>query len=136
MNIIKLKNGNILLDDTYNANPLSVSQSLKTLSQVSSAQCLVPIFVFGQMNELGVYEKSTHEQIGKLVKKLNIKEFYCLGPATKYSIESAGFGKYFESLDNLTKAVSQISNHKSQIILVKGSRFWHLENLIPLFSVK
>ncbi len=128
---IRLKNGSIIIDDTYNANPLSVSESLKTLSLVSAAQSLVPVFVFGQMNELGKYEESAHKETGSEIKKLGIKHLYCLGPATKFTIAAAGVGRYFEDLDALSDFISGLSIHNSKYcILIKGSHSWQMENLV------
>ena len=132
MNVIRFKNGNILLDDTYNANPLSVSKSLHTLYQLTAKSSkLKAVFVFAQMNELGSYEKSAHEKIGLEINKLGIRNFYCLGSATKHSIKAAGFGKYFEDIEKLTKEIKSLVLSTSHLVLlVKGSRSWHLENLV------
>jgi UDP-N-acetylmuramoyl-tripeptide--D-alanyl-D-alanine ligase len=128
---IRLKNGSVIIDDTYNANPLAVTESLNVLSQVAEAQSLTPVFVFGQMNELGRYEQSSHEDIGRLVKKLGIREFYCLGPAAQFSIRTAGYGQYFDDIDSLTAAVTNLNfNNRKSLVLIKGSHSWHLENLV------
>ena len=128
---VRLKNGSIIIDDTYNANPLSVSESLKTLSLVSADRSLVPVFVFGQMNELGKYEEPAHRETGLEIKKLGIKNLYCLGPATKFTIQAAGFGRYFEDLDSLSGFISGLSIHNSKLcILIKGSHSWQMENLV------
>lgn len=131
MNFMNLKNGSILIDDTYNASPLATKEALKTLIASAKKHHKTPVFVFAQMNELGQYEKSAHEEIGALVAKLDIKHFFCLGPATKFSIKSAGFGKYFENQEDLYEATQKLLlGHWSLVILVKGSRSWHLENLV------
>lgn len=131
MQLIKLNNGSLIIDDTYNANPLATKEALKTLIELSKKYQKTPVFVFGQMNELGAYEKSEHEKIGLLVKKLGIKDFYCLGPATKFAIQSAGFGKYFENLKDLSKSLEEFINHNSYlIILIKGSHSWSLEKML------
>jgi len=131
MNFINLPSGNILIDDTYNASPLATKEALKKLIELSKLHKKTPVFIFAQMNELGQYEKSSHEEIGKLVKKLNIKNLYCLGPATKYTIESAGFGEYFKNQEDLYKALAKIGILDLRFVtLIKGSRSWHLENLV------
>jgi len=81
------------------------------------------------MNELGQYEKSAHEEIGKLIKKLKINNLFCLGPATKHTIKSAGFGQYFNSQEELYKKLTNLLD-ASHCTLIKGSRSWHLENLV------
>ena len=130
MNFINLKNGSILIDDSYNANPLATKEALKTLVATAKKYKKTPVFVFAQMNELGSYEKSAHEEIGSVIKSLNIKHLFCLGPATKFTIQSAGFGKYFENQDDLYYAVSPLALSTSYLVLVKGSRSWHLENFV------
>lgn len=130
MNFITLKNGGILIDDTYNANPLATKVALKTLVSMAKKYKKIPVFVFAQMNELGQYEQLAHEEIGALVAKLNIKHLFCTGPATKFTIKSAGFGKYFENQEDLYSAISRMIHNSLFIILVKGSRSWHLENLV------
>jgi UDP-N-acetylmuramoyl-tripeptide--D-alanyl-D-alanine ligase len=132
---IRLKNGSIIIDDTYNANPLSVSESLKTLSLVSGAYSLVPVFVFGQMNELGQYEKEEHEKIGLVIKNLALEirnfKLYCLGPATKFTIATAGFGQYFDDIDSLTSVIQKLEiKNLKLVILIKGSHSWQMENLV------
>lgn len=131
MTPIELQNGNLVLDDTYNANPLSVSESLKTLAAVSKIKKLTPVFVFGQMNELGQYEISDHKKIGLEIRQLGIRNLYCLGPATKHTLKSAGLGQYFQNLDDLTASVSALALRTSHLaLLIKGSHSWHLEELV------
>ncbi|MBI2008280.1 hypothetical protein HYS82_01350 [Candidatus Amesbacteria bacterium] len=129
MNFINLKNGGILIDDSYNASPLATREALKTLVAIAKKHQKTPVFVFAQMNELGQYEKSAHEEIGKLIKKLNIKHLFCVGPATKHTIKSAGLGRYFETQEPLFPTlIPLLTSH--YIILIKGSRSWHLEDLV------
>ena len=134
MNFINLPSGSILIDDTYNASPLATKKALKALIAAAKKHNKNPVFVFAQMNELGSYEKSAHQEIGKLLKnfKFQISNFklFCLGPATKHTIKSAGFGQYFENQEDLYKTVSHFTHDSSFIILIKGSRSWHLENLV------
>ena len=130
MNFINLNNGSILIDDTYNASPLATKEALKKLVELSKKNNKTPVFVFAQMNELGQYEKPSHQEIGLEIRKLGIRNLFCLGPATKYTIQSAGFGKYYEVQEDLFKAVSPLIRNSQFAILVKGSRSWHLENLV------
>jgi UDP-N-acetylmuramoyl-tripeptide--D-alanyl-D-alanine ligase len=132
-----LKNGAILLDDAYNSSPGAVHAALNTLMELAVLLKKEPVLVFGQMNELGQYEESAHREIGDLIKnyKLKIKNFdlLCFGPATKFTVESAGFGQYFESLDQLTATLKK-SLKPSQIILIKASRTFHFEDIVTSVS--
>jgi UDP-N-acetylmuramoyl-tripeptide--D-alanyl-D-alanine ligase len=130
---LTLPSGATIIDDTYNANPLAVSQSLATLVTLTKLTHTIPVFVFGQMNELGQYEQSSHRDIGLLVKKLNIKHFFCHGSATKYSIESAGLGQYFESKESLISHVKRFLS-KKYLILIKASRSFKFENVVTALA--
>ncbi len=134
MELTQLPSGSYLIDDTYNASPLAVREALKTLAEFSEKYKRNPIFVFGQMNELGQYEKEAHSNIGLIVKDLKQKmlgfEFFCIGDATKYALESAGFGKFFDNQDDLFRVLKPLASVGGNIILIKGSRSWHLDKLV------
>jgi len=68
MNLIKVKNEILVLDDSYNSNPQSVTEALKTLSAIKSSGRKVAIL--GNMNELGGYTEKAHLQIGEEVGKV------------------------------------------------------------------
>lgn len=130
---IRLKNGCLVIDDTYNANPLAVTQSLRTLVSLAKICKAAPVFVFGQMNELGQYEQSAHREIGLLVKKLGIKHFFCHGLGTKYSIKAAGFGQYFASKSTLTTHLKKFLRPR-HLVLIKASRLFHFEDIVSALT--
>jgi UDP-N-acetylmuramoyl-tripeptide--D-alanyl-D-alanine ligase len=130
-NPINLTGGNLLIDDTYNSNPLSAAASIETLAEIAAVTKKTPILIFSQMNELGSYEKAEHEKLGLFIRKLGITHLFCIGPAAKYVIDSAGYGKYFDTQDKLLTALQKLVICDLKfVILVKGSRSWHLENLL------
>jgi len=130
-NPVQLKSGRLLIDDSYNSNPVSAAASLETLQEIAAVTGKTPVLIFSQMNELGQYEKSEHQKIGLEIKKSGIRNLFCIGPATKYTIDSAGFGKFFHTQEKLLAALNKlIICNLDFVILVKGSRSWHLENLI------
>ena len=63
MNLIKLKNQMILVDDSYNSNPKSAVEALKTISAIDWDGRRVAIL--GNMNELGEYTKEGHLKVGE-----------------------------------------------------------------------
>jgi UDP-N-acetylmuramoyl-tripeptide--D-alanyl-D-alanine ligase len=66
MNIIKGIRDSILIDDSYNANPVSMIKALETLETISKKR---RIAVLGTMNELGSFYESGHKEVGGVVKK-------------------------------------------------------------------
>jgi UDP-N-acetylmuramoyl-tripeptide--D-alanyl-D-alanine ligase len=126
---VKSVGGALILDDAYNASPLAVTAALNTLLEVSRLTKTIPVFVFGQMNELGRYEQYAHEQVGLELRKLGFRNLLCLGPATKFTMKSAGFGDYFDSQTDLENALAPFLTPK-YCILIKGSRTWDLDQLV------
>ncbi|MCX7609613.1 MAG: UDP-N-acetylmuramoyl-tripeptide--D-alanyl-D-alanine ligase, partial [Anaerolineales bacterium] len=57
---IRLPNGALILDDTYNASPESTLAALNLLAELEGRR----IAVLGDMLELGPYEKQGHEMVG------------------------------------------------------------------------
>ena len=58
-NLIR-KNGITIIDDCYNANPVSMMASIDVLSQAKGRK----IAVLGDMGELGSEEKKLHGMVG------------------------------------------------------------------------
>jgi UDP-N-acetylmuramyl pentapeptide synthase len=85
------------------------------------------------MNELGQYEQSAHEQIGLEIKKLGIKNLFCFGPATKFTITATGLGQYFESTDQLASALKKFLKPE-HIVLIKASRAHHFEDIVAALT--
>jgi UDP-N-acetylmuramoyl-tripeptide--D-alanyl-D-alanine ligase len=133
LRVLRFSQGPIIIDDAYNANPLAVAASLETLMSVAKITGLTPVFAFGQMNELGQYETSAHEEIGTLVKQLAIKSLFTTGPATKHTLTSAGFGQYFETRDQLRDHLKQFLTAQ-HVVLIKASRSFQFEDMVEDLS--
>lgn len=65
-----------LIDDAYNANPISMSAALETLSKFSKSR---KIAVLGDMRELGSFTSAYHKEIGQLCNKLKIDKVITCG---------------------------------------------------------
>lgn len=63
-NIIRL-NGRVLIDDCYNANPVSMKAALELLWQAEGRR----VAILGDMYELGKEEKELHRQVGRYAMK-------------------------------------------------------------------
>lgn len=62
MNLLKGMRDSTIIDDTYNASPLSAIAALQTLYVFPARQ---RIAILGSMNELGDFSKEAHERVGK-----------------------------------------------------------------------
>ncbi len=118
--------GSIILDDTYNANPGSLSVAIDVLC----AQPKEPWLVIGDMGELGDDAEQIHAQIGRQAKAAGVKKLFALGALSKYAVDSFGSqAMHYLAHDELSKAISAQLNSEC-CVLVKGSRAMHMEDII------
>jgi len=71
MQILPGTKGTTLIDDTYNASPISVKAALDVLYAARTKQ---RVAILGSMNELGDYSEQAHVEVGKYCdpKKLDV----------------------------------------------------------------
>lgn len=72
-------NGKIVIDDCYNANPVSMKAALDVISTASGRT----IAVLGDMNELGEEKKYLHYEVGIYLAAKNIDVLFCTGELSK-----------------------------------------------------
>ncbi len=132
MNIFPLPCGGELLDDSYNANPLSVSAALETLEGKGGKGRRIA--VLGDMLELGDEESKFHFEIGRKAAK-STDLLVTVGPLSKEiarGARDAGLGAEMilelEDCDAAIVAVAGLQRPGDQV-LVKGSRGMRLDRL-------
>ena len=133
MEIMEL-DGYTIINDTYNANPNSMEQALKTLTGLKRTGRTIA--VLGDMLELGEFSKSAHIQIGSMVSGLGIDYLFTLGEDSVNIAMAAfegGMNKkniYVEKeYRNITaKLRTMITN--GDCVLVKGSRSMKMELIV------
>lgn len=120
------RGGAVLIDDTYNANPASVSAALKVLAQAPGNR----IFVMGDMGELGADEERFHAEMGATARKLGIQHLLALGELSRAAVREFGTGaQHFDSVEELC-AVLERELAAGTTVLVKGSRFMKMERVV------
>lgn len=122
MDIKKLKNGAILINDSYNASYESMKASLEFLENYAGTR---KIAVLGDMFELGKYAIELHRKVGEEVAKRNIDILICAGENSKYIIEEAKRNPriqthYFNNNEQIVEKLSQELKN-GDVILVKAS---------------
>lgn len=137
LQIHHLVNGAILIDDSYNANPRSLSAAIRVLNSAGRQRCWL---VLGDMGELGACDRSMHAQVGREAGMEGVERIYAVGSLSEAAVDAfAGEGWIFRDHAALTRAVQedlQASLVPDEIvILVKGSRSSHMEHVIrPLLA--
>ncbi|HLA26436.1 MAG TPA: UDP-N-acetylmuramoyl-tripeptide--D-alanyl-D-alanine ligase [Syntrophales bacterium] len=132
----RLKNGAFLIDDSYNANPLSVREALMTLRSLRGEH--KGIVILGDMLELGDRAEELHEEIGGLIAATGVETLFLRGAFSAATLAGAvkkGFPVsrifYPSTPEEILKVLSS-SLKKGDWILVKGSRAKKMEEVIKI----
>ena len=118
-----------LIDDTYNANPDSVSAAIAVLAALPGERVLV----LGDMGELGPEAVALHAEMGQRAKAAGIDKLYALGALAVHAARAFGEGgQHFELIEDLLAGVEQALGPQVTV-LVKGSRFMKMERVVQSF---
>ncbi len=125
------RNGAVVIDDTYNANPASLAAGIAVLKDYPGETVLV----LGDMAELGGSAPDIHRRAGKLAKDLGISRLYALGELSRLAVESFGkSGKHFPNREALIETLHERLSVDTTV-LVKGSRVMHLEQVVQAITL-
>lgn len=122
-----------IINDCYNANPVSMRSALETLSALKTSG--KKIFVCGDMLELGDSAHDFHKEIGKLSAELGTDKIITIGELSKIISEGTlqcGMDKNsVRHCKNNIEAVTVLSEwlEPGDIVLVKGSRANYMEQI-------
>ncbi len=118
-----------VIDDCYNANPVSMKASLKALSEAEGRK----VAILGDMGELGENEAGFHEDVGFAADQMGIDVLCCTGTLMKNTANAALKDRnlevhYFENKKQLIENINGIIKEKD-VVLVKASHFMGFEEI-------
>jgi UDP-N-acetylmuramoyl-tripeptide--D-alanyl-D-alanine ligase len=117
--------GNIVIDDTYNANSASLKAGLDVLTTFRGK----PWLVLGAFGELGPESPKMHEEMGAVIKASGVERLLAVGADSKNTVQAFGKGAtFFEKQQDLIDVLKQ-ELKGDETILIKGSRAQHMENV-------
>lgn len=134
MEIIKLANGAFLLNDAYNANPVSMRGALAALKDLKGESRSVA--VLGDMLELGEESDRLHETVGNLIAETGVDMVILKGNfsgAVKRGAVRGGMEQSRISIDGDPESVAAkvcSAAGSGDWVLVKGSRGMRMEETI------
>ena len=119
-----LSHGLTVIDDTYNANPESVTAALETLASLPGDGR--KIAALGMMGELGEHALEAYPRIGGIARDLGVTLVTVGDDANKY-----GADHHFKTHE---EAATCLSNETSpgDIVLFKGSRMAAMDRVMKL----
>lgn len=126
----KSSQGAIIIDDSYNANPLSVKAAIRLLTHRSSHS----ILVLGDMGELGNIAEKMHTEIGEFAKQQGVQQLFCYGKNTALTAKAfGGDAHHFDDQNTLVQSLKSILT-KDATVLVKGSRSMKMEKIVEALT--
>ena len=119
-----------IIDDCYNANPVSMKAALDLLSIADTTK----IAILGDMFELGSRSKELHKEVGAYAAAGSVDVLVCVGKLAWNIYDGAlgsfkGKSLYFETREELIEALPIIIKEKATI-LVKASHGMGFEHVV------
>lgn len=124
-------NGLTIIDDCYNANPVSMKASLSVLQDGLGRK----IAILGDMGELGENEAALHREVGEYAGSLDIDGCICVGPLCKNMTEGITSVNpnmsvlHLNTLEDLLEQLPELV-HTEDTILVKASHFMKFDQVV------
>ena len=147
------KNGITIIDDCYNANPVSMKASIDVLSNAPGRKIAVlgdlaeiqerrsknapgrKIAVLGDMGELGAEEKQLHYMVGEHFAGKGIDALYCVGTlsqeitkAVRANSSATEVHHYEDKADLIKDLVKEVKS--GDTVLVKASHFMGFPEIV------
>ena len=124
-----------VVDDCYNANPVSMKASLKVLGDALGRK----VAILGDMGELGENEQQLHEEVGVAAGQQGIQMLICVGALSEGMAKAAReTNPQMEVIhkQTLEEAIDSLPQYLKQgdTILVKASHFMHFEKIVEVLT--
>jgi UDP-N-acetylmuramoyl-tripeptide--D-alanyl-D-alanine ligase len=118
---LELPGGGLLINDAWNANPLSMRAALQHLDALAAGRRRVA--VLGEMAELGDYADEGHDEVARAIGELGVDLLISVGPRT-----TVYGGVHVDTADEAVEAVRE-RLEPGDVVLVKGARALGLERV-------
>ncbi len=132
MEVIRLKNGGTIINDCYNANPVSTKAAIDVLSECDGKKTAV----LGDMGELGSFGAEMHREVGEYCAKKNIDHVVAIGELSKnmYNAckDKVAKAEYFATVADYIATNPTVSDN--EYILVKASHFMKFEQITSILE--
>ena len=124
-------NKSTVIDDTYNANLVSLAAALNVVQPFAGRHWLA----LGDMGELGAAAEDLHAEAGRIAKQSGFERLFAIGPLSNAAVRAFGTGaQHFSDVSRLVDQVrAEIAPDVT--ILVKGSRSMQMERVVKGLEV-
>ena len=111
-----------LIDESYNANPLSVTNAINSFDLIKKNK-FKKYLILGDMLELGAKSKKYHTDLSKVINKSNIDKVFIKGEKTLFTyknLHKIKQGNILQNKDDIDLILSNIINN-NDYLMIKGS---------------
>ncbi|WP_410675657.1 UDP-N-acetylmuramoyl-tripeptide--D-alanyl-D-alanine ligase [Amycolatopsis sp. cmx-4-68] len=128
MEVVTRPDGVTILNDSFNANPESMRAGLKALAAMTRESGRRSWAVLGVMGELGADAVNAHDEIGRLVVRLNIAKLVVIGPEAaamhQGAFQEGSWGEESTLVPDVEAAVALLHDQlrPGDVVLVKASK--------------
>ena len=136
---LNLPNGQaLLIDESYNASPLSMKAAIKSLGEVPIKRKGRHLAVLGDMLELGKTSSKFHASLLEPLNEANVDKVYCVGQQMQNLWSKLPFNKRGALAENSKKLEPILANQiqPGDIIMVKGSLGIQMGTLVEFLKTK
>jgi len=128
-----------LIDDTYNANPLSMKAAIESSRKLAGERPLV--LVLGEMGELGSEADLAHEELGLCIARGDCDVVFFKGDKASQverGLKLGGFKGDFHPVETPDDFAGKFENMdvSEGTVLFKGSRSQRMEDFLDRFKAK
>lgn len=133
--IEQLPGGITVINDAYNANPLSTAASLRTLAALDAGR---RVALLGDMLELGSEEITHHQDMLTLARELGLELIGLVGPRYGAAHTAQGANPAVLHADSASELGAKLAGHMrdGDVVLLKGSRGMTMEAILPHLTAK
>ncbi len=121
-----------VIDDSYNANPDSVSAAIDVVTRMTTADQR-SFLVLGELAEVGEGIDRVYQQLGAKAREAGVDRVFAVGAA---SAVAASFGQGGQGFQNREQLLEQLKKElrSGDMVLVKGSRSAAMESVVDGLS--
>ncbi len=118
---LPLPGGGVLINDAWNANPISMRAALEHLAHLAAGRRRIA--VLGEMAELGAYAEEGHEEVARAVQDVGVELLVSVGEQARV------YGGRWVADADAAIALLRGELEPGDCVLVKGARVLELERV-------
>ncbi|AKT37080.1 UDP-N-acetylmuramoyl-tripeptide--D-alanyl-D-alanine ligase [Chondromyces crocatus] len=132
---VELPDGTVVIDDSYNANPVSMRASLRAAAELSVSLGRRLLLVLGEMRELGALSAEEHDALGVEAAAVGPAAVIAVaGDAARTAKAAAAAGAVSVFVATAEQAAVEVlaRARSGDLVLVKGSRGVKMEHVVEV----